>query len=269
MKFLKMHGLGNDFVIIDGRSESELLLMPGLIRSVCDRRLGVGCDQLIVMEAAVPKDADVFMRIYNPDGSESGACGNATRCVADIVMQESGTHECTVETRAGLLACWHAGEGLVRVDMGPPRLLWNEIPLARECDTLSLPLDGEPVTVSMGNPHCVFFLDQDVESFSVSEIGARIENDPLFPQRTNVEFCNVLDRNTIRMRVWERGAGETQACGSGACAALVAAVRRGLSDRKATIRLNGGDLEIEWKEETGHVLMSGPVSYVFNGDLIL
>ncbi|MCB1530465.1 MAG: diaminopimelate epimerase [Rhodospirillales bacterium] len=265
LKFKKMHGLGNDFVIMDGRGQ-DLNLTPERIARIADRQRGVGCDQFIVIETPEAPEARAFMRIYNPDGTQAGACGNATRCVADILMQETGEDHAVIETVSGLLSCVRAGEYLVTVDMGPPRLAWRDIPLSKECDTLHLPLEGDPVAVSMGNPHCVFFVE-DAENAPLEEWGPRFEKDLLFPEKTNVEFVEVKDRQHLRMRVWERGAGVTQACGSGACAAGVAAVRRGLTDRKVAVTLDGGDLVIEWREEDGHVLMTGPYAYVFDGRL--
>lgn len=269
LKFKKMHGLGNDFVIVDGRGR-DLGLTPERIAQVADRRRGVGCDQFIVIETSETPSATAFMRIYNPDGGQAGACGNATRCVADMLMQETGEDHAVIETVSGLLSCVRAGEGLVTVDMGAPKLKWRDIPLAWETDTERLPLCGDqlgaPVAVGMGNPHCVFFVE-DVEGLEIDRLGPRFETDPLFPEKTNVEFVEVLAEDHVRMRVWERGAGITQACGSGACAVGVAAVRRGLTGRKVTVTLDGGDLVIEWREEDGHVLMSGPYAYVFDGRL--
>lgn len=266
LPFLKMHGLGNDFVIIDGR-KNKPDLGAGRIRAIGDRRRGVGFDQLIVLEPPVSPKADIFMRIYNPDGSEAGACGNATRCVADLYMAEAGCMECKVETIKGLLKCKRADGWEITVDMGPPKLGWNEIPLSKQCDTLHLPLEGDPVGVSMGNPHCVFFCG-DVQDIDVDKSGPKVEHDPLFPERTNVEYVCMQGTDHIRMRVWERGAGITQACGTGACASAVAAIRRGLTGRKVRVTLDGGDLEIEWREKDGHVLMTGPVAYVFEGRLV-
>lgn len=259
--FRKMHGLGNDFAILDGRT-APIVLKQDEIIALCDRRRGVGCDQLVVLEPAC--QGDVFMRIYNPDGSESGACGNATRCVADIMMTEKGAETCVVETVSGLLPCRRAGDLNVTVDMGAPRLAWEEIPLSRVCDTLHLPLPGDPVGVSMGNPHCVFFVD-DAEKADVAGIGSKIEKDLLFPERTNVEFAQILDRGHIRMRVWERGVGITPACGTGACATAVAAMRRDLVDWQVLVSLDGGTIEIIWKDRSSHVFMTGMVAYVFEG----
>lgn len=268
IKFIKMHGLGNDFVIIDGRGDLPSLTSDQ-IRHIADRRRGVGCDQLIMLEPPKQPETDLFMRIYNPDGSESGACGNATRCVADIIMAEKGADAAVIQTAPGLLYCTRADGGLVTVDMGAPRLEWHEIPLAKQCDTLHLPLDGDPVGVNMGNPHCVFFVG-DAKSVNVADSGKTVENDPLFPERANVEYAHIVAADHIRMRVWERGAGITQACGTGACAVAVAAIRRGLVEgRDVRVTLDGGDLHIHWRENDGHVLMTGPVAYVFEGTISL
>lgn len=260
--FEKMHGLGNDFVILDARN-TPIPLTQEDIRRLSDRKRGIGCDQFIVMEPSAQCDA--FMRIYNPDGSEAGACGNASRCVADLLMSEKATSRCSIETSSRVMECTRTeGHDRITVDMGTPGLEWREIPLSKQCDTLNLPLPGEPVAVSMGNPHCVFFCD-DAEDVYVDKLGPKAEHDPLFPERTNVEYVSILSFDAIRMRVWERGAGITQACGSGACAAAVAAVRRGLTGRFVRVRLDGGDLDIEWREANGHVYMTGPVTYSFQG----
>ncbi len=267
--FLKMHGLGNDFVILDNQ-KGDLALDSAKIREMCDRRRGVGCDQLIVLERPDSDEADLFMRIYNPDGSESGACGNATRCVAYDFFQKTGESRITIETAAGLLVCHAAGDAHVTVDMGMPGLNWQDIPLAHEADTLHLPVHyksyGAPVAVSMGNPHCVFFV-ADAEAIDLEADGKPIETHELFPKRTNVEFATVRGRDRIRMRVWERGAGITQACGTGACAVTVAAIRRGLTDNHVTVTLDGGDLHIEWDQKNGRVFMTGPAAYAFDGSL--
>ncbi len=263
--FRKMHGLGNDFVVFDARKHA-LALSPAQAAAVADRRRGIGCDQVIAIE---PGDAtaDAFMRIFNADGTEVSACGNATRCVARLLMEESGHGEATLRTRAGLIRAVAAGDGKVTADMGAARLKWDEIPLAEACDTLSLPiLMGAleyPVAVSMGNPHAVFFV-ADAEAVDLSTLGPVIETHPLFPEKTNVEAVSVAGNGRLRMRVWERGVGITQACGTGACAALVAAARRGLTDRKAEVILDGGSLRITWAEN-GHVLMTGPAELAFEG----
>lgn len=251
-----MHGLGNDFVILDGRSDG-LVLTPEKAAVIADRRRGVGCDQIVILEPSETEDCGV--RFYNADGSESDACGNASRCVADILMAETGQDRAFIRAGGRVLDCARAGHGLVTVDMGAPS------------DVQDLDLKGEgvsyPVSVDMGNPHCVFFVD-DVEGIPVEKLGPVFENNPLFPHRTNVEFVQVAGENTLRQRTWERGAGLTQACGSGACAVAVAAVRRGLvKGRKVDIDLDGGRLILEWRETDDHVLMTGPVTYVFDGVL--
>ncbi len=267
--FTKMHGLGNDFVVIDARKQ-PVALSAGQIRAISDRRTGVGCDQLIVIEPPRSPDADAFMRILNADGSEVSACGNATRCVARVLTEESGRSETVIETRAGLLVATRGDNDWIFVDMGLPRLDWREIPLAGPADTLSLNLSvgplSNPVAVSMGNPHVVFFVP-DVEAVALAELGPLVEHHPLFPERTNVEVVQVLGPVTLRMRVWERGTGITSACGTGACASLVAAVRRGLiQTRWADVCLDGGSLRIDWWDN-GHVLMTGPAAKVAEGIL--
>ncbi len=266
--FIKMHGLGNDFVVIDARSV-PLELSAARVRAISDRRTGVGCDQLILIEPPRSAGTAAFMRIRNADGSEVSACGNASRCVARLLMEECGREALTLETRAGRLVASAPGDGRITVDMGPAGLDWREIPLAVPADTYSLEITqgplSDPVAVSMGNPHAVFFV-ADAEAVALAEHGPLVERHPLFPERVNVEIVQVLDPARLRMRVWERGAGVTSACGTGACAALVAASRRGLSGRKAEVLLDGGSLEIEWLE-TGHVLMTGPAATSFTGIL--
>jgi diaminopimelate epimerase len=268
--FRKMHGLGNDFVVLDGRA-GALPVTPARAAAVADRHFGIGCDQFIVMEPPAP-GADVFMRILNPDGSEAGACGNATRCIAALVAEERGADRVVVRTIAGELPVERLAGGLWRADMGPARLGWQDVPLAREGDTLHLPLSLDPVSdpaaCSMGNPHATFFVS-DLEAVPVSEIGPRLEHDPIFPDRANIGFAQVTAPDAMRLAIWERGAGLTLACGSGACAAIVNAVRRGLTQRRATITMPGGDLIMEWRESDGHVLMTGPVATSFTGTLDL
>lgn len=267
MKFKKMHGLGNDFVVLDCRG-GQALPEKSVIGALTDRKTGIGCDQFIPVLPPQSAEADVYMRIMNaPDGDEVEACGNATRCVADMILRESGQNTCVIQTVAGFLYCSREADGRVTVDMGAPRLEWDSIPLSKECDTLHLPLSGDPVAVNVGNPHCVFFLEEDVEQYPVTEIGPKIEHDPLFPRKVNVEFCNVIDRQTIRMRVWERDAGETNACGTGACATAIAAMRRGLVERKCRVILNGGPLDFHWREEDDHIFMTGPATFVFEGEI--
>lgn len=268
LAFIKMHGLGNDFVILDGR-EVPLNLSAEDVRAISDRHTGIGCDQFIIMEPARDPSADVFMRIYNTDGSESGACGNATRCVASLVMKEAGTSHAIIQTISGLLDCENIGGGLYSVDMGPARLDWRDVPLAEAVDTESLNVEAGPlqnaVGVNVGNPHAVFMVD-DAEAVDLNTFGPVIETHPLFPERTNVEAVQVLSRDRIRMRVWERGVGITRACGTGACAALVATARRGLTERKAEVVLDGGTLTIEWLPDN-NVLMTGPVATSFSGHI--
>jgi diaminopimelate epimerase len=262
-EFAKMHGAGNDFVVLDAR-RTTLPLTAARIRGLADRRTGIGCDQLIVLEPPQTACADVFMRIFNPDGSPAGACGNATRCVAEALGQASGQSRLVVQTVAGLLPAERLGDGQVRVDMGPPALDWHDIPLAKPCNTLHLPLPGDPAAVSMGNPHATLFVD-DLDATDIAELGPRLETAALFPDRANVGFAVVEAADRIRLRVWERGAGLTRACGSGACAALVNAVRRGLAGRMATLILDGGALQIAWREADSHVLMTGPTATAFQG----
>jgi diaminopimelate epimerase len=270
ISFIKMHGAGNDFVVLDGRAR-PLGLTPDRIRLLADRRLGIGCDQLISLEPG-PAGTDVFMRIHNPDGSEAGACGNATRCVATLIGRERGGPSVTVRTISGDLPAALLPDGLVTVDLGAPRLGWAEIPLAAALDTLRLPLAegavAQPAACSMGNPHATFFVPT-IAGLDITRLGPRFETDALFPDRANVGFAEILAPDRIRLRVWERGAGLTLACGSGACATLVNAVRRGLTGRRADLLLDGGTLTIEWRESDGHVLMTGPVETSFTGTIDL
>ncbi|MCP5366188.1 MAG: diaminopimelate epimerase [Hyphomicrobiales bacterium] len=265
--FRKMHGLGNDFVVLDARA-APLPLSAAQAAAIADRRTGVGCDQLIVLEPPRDSLADVFMRIRNTDGSEAEACGNATRCVASLLMAETGHGHAVVQTVAGLLDAEAHGEQ-VTVDMGPARLDWRDIPVSDAIDTLHLGIEAgplkDPVGVNMGNPHAVFMVD-DAAAVALEVYGPQVERHPLFPEFTNVEAVQVLAPDRIRMRVWERGVGVTRACGSGACAALVATARRGLTGRRATVVLDGGPLVIEWLPD-GHVTMTGPVSTSFTGTL--
>lgn len=255
MKFLKMHGLGNDFIIVD-QWDKNGVINQDLIKHTCDRRRGVGCDQFIVLEKA--SKGDVFMRIYNPDGSEAEACGNATRCVAHYYMQEQAVDYCVVETVAGLLECTLKGDHLVQVNMGTPKHI----------EELDLQVEGlaRPMAVNMGNPHCVFIVD-DLESIDLKKLGSFVETHSLFPNKTNVEFVSHLKDNEYRVRVWERGAGVTQACGSGACASGVAIVQMLNVKGAIGIEMDGGRLEIEYRQGE-NVLMTGPVAYVFEGNVI-
>jgi len=267
--FVKMHGCGNDFVVFDER-KGVFGLTARRAAGIADRRTGVGCDQFIVIEPG-GEGADAFMRIRNPDGGEAGACGNATRCVASLVAAETGAARLVIRTISGDLPAEMLADGRVRVDMGPARLGWRDVPLARELDTLHLGLArggiADPAACSMGNPHATFFVG-DVERLAVTEIGPGLETDALFPQKANIGFAEIRGADRMRLRVWERGAGLTMACGSGACAAVVNAARRGLTGRRVTVAMDGGDLEIEWRDD-GHVLMTGPVATSFTGMLEL
>ncbi len=269
--FLKMHGLGNDFVVFDARNQ-PLALTRATARALADRRFGIGCDQVIVIEKA-RTGADAFLRIFNSDGGEVESCGNATRCVARLLMEEKDAPEVVLDSAGGKLVCTDAGGGNVTVDMGEPKVAWDEVPLARPADTntFQLNVDGTEYlasAVSTGNPHCVIFVD-DAEKAPVDRLGPRIETHPMFPERTNVEFATPLSRDRLRMRVWERGAGITSACGTGACATAIAAHRRGLTGNKVEVELDGGTLAIELRESDGHVLMTGPSTLAFRGDVDL
>lgn len=275
LRFVKMHGLGNDFIVVNALEEKLPADLNELARRVCHRRFGIGADGLIIV---LPSDrADLRMRIFNPDGSEPEMCGNGIRCFARYVYETGLVREpeIRVETLAGIikprLILKEGGVTGVRVDMGEPRLEREKIPMTGS----GSPVVDEPVVVdggiwrgtcvSMGNPHCVFFVENVAEA-PVTTVGPAVENHPLFPQRTNVEFIEVLNRSELKMRVWERGAGETLACGTGACAAAVAGVLTGRSDREVTVHLAAGDLEIEWSPENNHVYMTGPAVTVFQGD---
>jgi diaminopimelate epimerase len=269
--FVKMHGCGNDFVVLDGRGVA-LGITPARAAVLADRRRGIGCDQLIIIEPAPEgSGADAFMRIRNPDGVEAGACGNATRCVVEMLARESGRRHQVIRTVAGNLPADVLDDGRVTVDMGPAGLNWTDVPLARRMDTLHLDLAlgvvADAAACSMGNPHATFFV-ADVDSLPVATLGPALEVDPLFPERANIGFAQVLAPERMRLRVWERGAGLTLACGSGACAALVNAHRRGLTARRATVVMDGGELEIAWRDD-GHVLMTGPVVTAFSGSVDL
>ena len=258
--FMKMHGLGNDFVVIDTRV-SNVKVTPNLVIALADRHLGVGFDQL----AVITKGNDLTITFYNADGSQSAACGNATRCIAAHEMTHSHKKvlDITIAGR-GILRAEQNKDGTISVNMGQPQLEWQDIPLSHETDTLSLPINGTPVATGMGNPHCTFFVD-DIHTTDVINRGAEIEHHPLFPERTNVQFAQIIGRDHIRMRVWERGTGLTLASGSSSCATAVAAVRRGLTSHSVKIELDGGILHIDWRKNG--VWMSGPTAHVFNGTL--
>ena len=270
--FVKMNGAGNDFVVVDALAR-PFTPSEDQVRALADRQTGEGFDQLIAME---PSDtADAFMRVWNADGSMVQTCGNALRCVGWLLMEASGSDRVVIDTAAGPTTATRAGDHRVTVDMGAPRLNWDQVPLAEEMDTRGIELQVGPIdapvlhtpgAVSMGNPHVVFFTDRQDDGF-VAGSGSLVEHHPLFPEGVNVGFAKVQDRGHIRLRVWERGAGLTKACGTGACAAQVAAVRRGLTDRKATVVVDGGELTIDWDEASNHVLMTGPVEVERTGTL--
>jgi diaminopimelate epimerase len=265
--YLKMNGLGNDFVVVDAR-ESGKLFRPEAIRRIANRQTGIGCDQFILITQPRTGGVDVAMRIFNADGGQVDACGNATRCIAALVAQETGKGEVIVETSAGLLPS-HVQGDRVTVDMGVPRFGWQEIPLAEEFgDTRGIelqigPIDAPvlhtPSVVNVGNPHAVFWVD-DLDAHDLERFGPLLENHPIFPDRANISLAHVISRDHIKVRVWERGVGLTRACGTAACAVAVCAARKKLANRQVTIELPGGALELDWRESDGHILMTGPWS---------
>ena len=266
--FIKMHGLGNDFVVLDARGR-PVDLDPERVRGIADRHKGVGCDQVIVLEKTDTGLADVSMRIFNADGGEVEACGNASRCVAALLMDELKRDHLIIETKAGLLDAEEGPDGAITIDMGRVKLDWRDIPLRDAVDTLHVPVSmgplSDPVAVNVGNPHAVFFIGPQ-ENVDLAVLGPMLEHHPMFPERTNVEVVQVISPTRLRVRVWERGTGITLACGTGACAALVAANRRGLAERKAQIVLDGGTLSVEWLKDD-HVILSGPAEVSFTGSL--
>ncbi|PTX57864.1 diaminopimelate epimerase [Litoreibacter ponti] len=261
LPFMKMHGLGNDFVVIDQRG-TDACVTSDLARALGDRHRGVGFDQLAVLENT--PDADIALTFFNSDGSTAGACGNATRCIARHELDRAGSAAMTLKTERGILQAEDAGQGLTRVNMGEPLLEWQDIPLAREMDTLALPIDGAPTATGMGNPHCTFFVD-DISTIDLAQFGAAHEHHPLFPERTNVQIVQLIGSDHLRMRVWERGVGITLASGSSSCAVGVAAARKGLTGRKVQIDLDGGRIEVDWRDDG--VWMTGPTAHVFTGYL--
>lgn len=268
ISFIKMHGLGNDFAMFDGRPQ-KIALSLEKIRALADRQRGIGFDQAVVIDPPKTPGTEAYLRIFNADGGEVAACGNATRCIVKLLVEETGKAEISLETKAGKLAGKKAGDK-VTVDMGTAHMDWKDIPLSHEENTLSLPIfEGvlkDPVGVSMGNPHAVFFV-QDAETIDLATLGPKLEHHPLFPERANIGVASFAASDRLRLRVWERGAGLTQACGTGACAAGVAAVRRGLTGRRVTVVLDGGELLIEWRETDGHVLMTGDAVEVYRGEI--
>lgn len=270
--FYKMNGLGNDFVVVDARAQ-KLKIGAAAAKRIGDRHRGVGFDQLLVIEPARGA-GDASLRIWNPDGSKAGACGNGTRCVADLLLKELGKAELLLQADGGLLHCRRTDDGHVTVDMGEPKFDWQDIPLAERMDTRTLdikvgPIDAPvlfgPSAVNMGNPHCIFFV-ANADAHDLKKIGPMLEHHPLFPERANISLAQIKSRSEIKLRVWERGAGMTLACGSAACATAVAAARRKLADRKVRIVLDGGPLDIEWRDDN-HVLMTGPTELNFTGEL--
>lgn len=266
LPFMKMHGLGNDFVVIDARAQ-PIEISLALTRGIAHRQFGVGFDQLAVITRAMTQlgeSADAHLEFYNSDGSTSAACGNATRCIARYLMNESGKSDVALVTERGILSARDIGEELTSVNMGPPQLEWGDVPLAYAVDTIKLPIEGDPTATGMGNPHCTFFVD-DVAGVNLSTFGATHEHHPLYPERTNVQVAQIIGPDHIRMRVWERGVGITLASGSSSCATAVAAARRGLTGRTVRIDLDGGTLHIDWRDDG--VWMTGPTMHVFSGTL--
>lgn len=259
-RFHKMHGLGNDFAIVDGR-ETPVAFDAGPVQALADRRTGIGFDQLIVLEPS--ERADIKMRIFNADGGEAEACGNAARCVAKLL---GGRH--SLETKGRIIEL-DATEGGARVEMGAPKFGWDDIPLAHALDTAAMPVAWEglenPFAVNVGNPHIVFFVE-DPSAVELARIGPEIETDPLFPQRVNVGVASVAGPNSLRLRVWERGAGLTRACGTAACAAAVAGIDRKLVASPVTVMLPGGPIDIEWAPD-GPIAMTGPAAHIYTGEL--
>ena len=271
--FRKMNGLGNDFVVLDARVRA-LPLTADALRAIADRKEGIGCDQIIALEPS--QHADVFMRIWNADGGEVGACGNAARCVAALVAKEQEREGVSIETESAVLGATVNRDGSVTIDTGEPRFAWNEIPLAEpfhdtrrielQLGRIDDPVLHSPAVVNVGNPHALFFVD-DVAAHDLTKFGPMLEHHPLFPERANISLVQVLAPDHLKVRTWERGAGLTRACGTAACAAAVAAARRGLSGRKVKVSLPGGDLLIEWREGDGHILMTGPYALDFESTL--
>jgi diaminopimelate epimerase len=270
--FVKMNGIGNEIVVVDMRAGGGKIEAEEARAAASPD--GTPYDQLMALYQPRTAGTDAFIRIYNNDGSEAGACGNGMRCVADLVSKENGKSELTFETTTGVLNCWKGADGQFTVDMGPPRFKWNEIPLAEEFrDTRAIelqigPIDNpalhSPSVVSMGNPHAIFWVD-DVNAHDLSRLGPLLENHPIFPERANITLAHIVSRDHIIIRTWERGAGLTKACGSAACAAAVAAARLRRTNRKVKVTLPGGELIIDWRETDDHVLMTGPVEFEFKG----
>jgi diaminopimelate epimerase len=270
--FVKMNGAGNEIVVVDLRRAGGAIGADEARAAATPQ--GAPYDQLMALYPPRTPGTDAFIRIYNSDGSEAGACGNGMRCVADLVAKQSGKSALTFETTAGILNCWKGADGMFTVDMGPPRFAWNEIPLAEEFrDTRAIelqigPIDApvlhSPSVLNMGNPHAIFWVD-DVNAYDLHRFGPLLENHPIFPERANITLAHIAARDHIVIRTWERGAGLTKACGSAACAAAVAAARLKRTNREVKVTLPGGELTIEWRESDNHVLMTGPVEFEFAG----
>ena len=263
--FIKMHGLGNDFVVIDS-TKNQYTINKSSIQLISDRRFGVGCDQVIEMKPSAKED--IYMKIYNSDGTEAEACGNAARCVAGLLFASNQKKEVSIETVAGVLKAESEEDGLIKVDMGKPSFFWKDIPLSSDISHISFEelslING--LAVNMGNPHIVFFV-KDIHEVDINKVGPLVENSSYFPEKVNVEVCQIINKSKIKVTVWERGAGKTLACGTGACAALVAAYKNNLTDPTAEIVLNGGSLNIAWNVNSNeHVIMSGPIAVSFLGD---
>ena len=277
VKYVKMNGLGNDFVVFDAR-QTPLALTGDQVRWISDREQGIGCDQLIVVEAGPTREVDVRMRIFNQDGGEVGACGNATRCVAALVARDAGKTDILVQTEADLLSCKVEGEN-VRVDMGEPKFDWQSIPLSEEFrDTRGIelqigPIDAPvlhtPSVVNVGNPHAIFWVNDDPDSYDLELFGPMLENHPIFPERANISLAQVLSVNRVKLRVWERGVGLTRACGTAACAVVAAGARKGLIERETDVHLPGGVLAMQWRERGDHIIMSGPFELEREGEISL
>ena len=263
--FIKMHGLGNDFVVIDS-TKNQYTINKSSIQLISDRRFGVGCDQVIEMKPSAKED--IYMKIYNSDGTEAESCGNAARCVAGLLFASNQKKEVSIETVAGVLKAESEEDGLIKVDMGKPSFFWKDIPLSSDISHISFEelslING--LAVNMGNPHIVFFV-KDINEVDINKVGPLVESSSYFPKKVNVEICQIINKNKIKVTVWERGAGKTLACGTGACAALVAAYKNNLTDPTAEIVLNGGSLNITWNVNSDeHVIMSGPIAVSFLGD---
>lgn len=270
--FYKMNGLGNDFVVIDARQQ-QVAFGAETARRIADRHRGVGFDQLLSIEPA-KNGGDAVMRIWNPDGTVAQACGNGARCVGDLLLSETGKTSISLSTSGRLINCSREADGRVTVDMGEPKFEWQDIPLAERMDTRTLdikigPIDAPvlfgPSAVNMGNPHCIFFVE-NLDAHDLIKLGPMLEHHPLFPDRANISMAKVNSKNEVRLRVWERGAGLTRACGSAACATVVAGARKRLTDRRVRVVLDGGPLDIFWREDN-HVLMTGPTELNFKGEL--